>query len=107
MGGHRGGAPICTLTLATTAVKDAFALTVQPGCDAAVARLNFTRWRIDRDELMLLPARGNPWRFEEIDAKTWQPGAGKRRPDHAGEAVVLFYPSPSGKAKEFKSASAP
>jgi hypothetical protein len=66
------GAPLCALTLATTAAKDGFALTVKPGCDAAIARLNFAQWRLDRGELMLVPARGNPWRFEEIDNVSWR-----------------------------------
>ena len=66
------GAPLCRLTLATTAAQDGLALTVKPGCDPAIARLNLTLWRIDRDELMLVPTRGNPWRFEEVDAKTWR-----------------------------------
>jgi hypothetical protein len=68
---RRGGAPICMLTLAATPAKDGFALTVKPGCDAAIARLNFTQWRLDSDELMLVPARGNPWRFEEIEGGNW------------------------------------
>ena len=38
----------------------------------AIARLNFNRWRIDRDELMLSPARGNPWRFEQDDENNWE-----------------------------------
>ena len=64
---------LCSLTLTmNVSGDDAFALTVKPGCDSALARLNFTRWRIDRDELMLSPARGNPWRFEEDDSKTWR-----------------------------------
>lgn len=67
----RGGAPICALTLATTALRDGFALTVKPGCDAAIARLNFTQWQLDRGELVLTQARGNPWRFEELDSATW------------------------------------
>jgi hypothetical protein len=72
------GAPICALTLSADAAKDGFALTVKPGCDAAIARLNFTQWRLDRDELMLVQARGNPWRFEEVDSVTW-----KRVPESA------------------------
>ncbi len=57
--------------MTANAAKDGFALTVKPGCDAAIAKLNFTQWRLDRDELMLVPAQGNPWRFEEIDNVTW------------------------------------
>jgi len=69
---RKSGAPICSLTLALTAAGDAFAVTVKPGCEPALARFNFTQWRIDRDELMLVPARGNPWRFEEVDNSTWR-----------------------------------
>ena len=78
------GAPICALTLSTNAAKDGFALTVKPGCDAAIAKLNFTQWRLDRDELMLVPARGNPWRFEEIDNVTW-----RRLPESADPIMLV------------------
>jgi hypothetical protein len=67
----RGDAVLCQLTLTPTAVKDAFALTVAPGCDPEIVRLNFTQWRLDREELVLVPARGDPWRFESIDDATW------------------------------------
>jgi hypothetical protein len=77
------GAPLCRLTLATTAVQDGMAVTVKPGCDPAIARLNLTLWKIDRDELMLVPARGAPWRFEEVDTNTWS-----RIPETA-EAITL------------------
>ncbi|MBI3705236.1 MAG: AprI/Inh family metalloprotease inhibitor [Rhizobiales bacterium] len=80
----RANKVLCSLTLTATASgDDAFALTVKPGCDPALARLNFTRWRIDRDELMLAPARGNPWRFEESDNGAW-----KRVPESA-EPIML------------------
>lgn len=77
------GAPLCALTLVTAALRDGFALTVKPGCDAAITQLNFTQWRMDRGELMLVPARGNPWRFEEIDAATW------RRVPETADPIVL------------------
>jgi hypothetical protein len=77
------GKALCRLTLATTAAQDGLALTVKPGCDPAIARLNLTLWRIDRDELMLVPARGNPWRFEEVDAKTW------RRVPESADPIML------------------
>jgi hypothetical protein len=66
-----GGRPLCSFTLSIAPADEGFALTVKPGCDPAIARLNFMRWRIDRDELMLSPARGNAWRFEQNDANTW------------------------------------
>lgn len=67
----RGGKVLCGLSLTVNAAEEGFALTVKPGCDAALARLNFSSWRIDRDELMLKPARGNPWRFEEEENNVW------------------------------------
>ena len=76
--------PICQLTLTTAAVKDGFALTVKPGCDAAVARLNFAQWRMDRGELMLVPARGNSWRFEEGENGTWD-----RVPESADQIMLV------------------
>jgi hypothetical protein len=80
----RRGAPACQLTLALTAAGDAFAVTVKPGCDPALARLNFAQWRIDRDELMLVPARANPWRFEEVDNTTW-----RRVPESADQITLV------------------
>lgn len=65
------GKAICTLTLAATASDGGFALTVQPGCDPAMVKLSFTHWRLDRNELDLLPANGEPWRFEEVDG-SWR-----------------------------------
>jgi hypothetical protein len=78
------GAPICSLSLVTNALRDGFALTVKPGCDAAIARLNFGQWRMDRGELMLVPARGNPWRFEESDNVTW-----RRLPESADQIMLV------------------
>jgi len=68
----QGEKMLCSLTLAPTAVKDAFALTVKPGCDGGIAGQNFTQWRLDREELLLVPSRGEPWRFEEIEPNTWR-----------------------------------
>lgn len=68
----RGDKTLCSLTLTQTAVKDAFALTVKPGCDAGIAGQSFTQWRLEREELVLVPSRGNPWRFEEIEPNTWR-----------------------------------
>jgi hypothetical protein len=81
---RKAGAPACSLTLAMTAAGDGFAVTVKPGCDPALARLNFAQWRIDRDQLMLVPARGNPWRFEEIDNTTW-----RRVPESADQITLV------------------
>ena len=54
-----------------TPAKDGFALSVQPGCDATIAKLAFTQWRLDKGELVLVPAKGAPWRFVEVDDKSW------------------------------------
>ena len=67
----RGSDVVCTLTLMPNAVKDSMALAVQPGCDAAIVKLGFAQWRLDRGELLLVPARGTPWRFEAMDADLW------------------------------------
>jgi hypothetical protein len=61
------GKAVCALTLATASASGGFALTVKPGCDPAIVKLNFTQWRLDRGELDLMPVNGEPWRFEEVD----------------------------------------
>lgn len=67
------GAPLCTLTLANTPTSAGFALTVQPGCDPAIAKLGFAQWRLDGGQLVLLPGTGGEgWSLEEIDDKTWR-----------------------------------
>jgi hypothetical protein len=66
------GRPLCRLTLSGAAAQDAFALTIKPGCDASIVRFGAVAWRLERGELVLVPARGEPWRFEEIDAATWR-----------------------------------
>jgi hypothetical protein len=69
----RGGATVCALTLAPSTSADGFALTLSPGCGAA---LNFTHWRLDGSELLLMPATGTPWRFVEVEGGSWQRLAG-------------------------------
>jgi Protease inhibitor Inh len=56
-------APICVLVLA----RDGLSVTAQPGCDAGIAKLDFTQWRMDNGELVLVPSNGEPWRFEDVD----------------------------------------
>jgi hypothetical protein len=68
----RAGATVCTLTLAADPAGDGFAVTVQPGCDPALAGLAFSQWKIDGSELQLMPAKGGAWRFVEGDGGNWQ-----------------------------------
>lgn len=64
--------PICQLTLLTTpAANDLLALRLKPGCDAQITRFNPAGWSLDRGQLLIAPARGEPWRFEENEA-TWR-----------------------------------
>jgi hypothetical protein len=76
--------PVCQLGLTMTAAKDNFVLSVKPGCDQTIVRLNFTQWRLDRGELLLLPARGNSWRFESVDDTTW-----RRLPESADQIQLV------------------
>jgi hypothetical protein len=80
----RRGATVCMLTLTANTAKDGFALSLRPGCDAAIAKLNFTQWRLDRDELMLVPTRGTPWRFEEMEGGNWS-----RVPESADQVKLV------------------
>jgi hypothetical protein len=75
---------LCSLTLATTPLRDDLALTVKPGCDAAIVRVGFTQWRMDRGELVLVSPRGISWRFEEVDSATW-----RRLPETADPMMLV------------------
>jgi|SRR6185437_1383483 len=77
------GAPVCTLALTGT-TADNLALMVKPGCDPAIARAGFQSWQIDRDELVLYPIRGNPWRFEEVEKGIW-----RRVPESADQITLV------------------
>jgi hypothetical protein len=78
------GAAICALTLTTTVLRDDFALTVKPGCDAAITRIGFAQWRMDRGELELVSPRGITWRFEEVDNGAW-----RRLPESADQIMLV------------------
>ena len=69
---RRAGKPICGLTLSNTAAGEDFAVRVHQPCDAFVTRFAPTTWQVERGEIVLKAAKGNPWRFEEQDATTWQ-----------------------------------
>lgn len=80
------GKPICVLTLANTTIAggDNLALKIKPGCDAMIVRFGPTSWRMDNGELVLQPAKGQIWRFEENDANTWQ-----RLPESADPLLLV------------------
>jgi hypothetical protein len=80
------GKPICVLTLANTTVAggDNLALKIKPGCDAMIVRFGPASWRMDNGELVLQPAKGQAWRFEENDANTWQ-----RLPESADPILLV------------------
>jgi hypothetical protein len=66
------GKPICSLTLSNTPAGEDFAVRVRPPCDAFVTRFAPMAWQVERGELVLKAAKGQPWRFEEGEANTWQ-----------------------------------
>lgn len=65
------GRAICTLSLTGTAVGEAFALRISPGCDPFVMRFNPVSWRLDRGGLTFGSARGETWLFEADDPTNW------------------------------------
>ena len=69
---RRGNSLLCALMLSTVPLRDALTLTVKPGCAVSIAQLGFAQWQLERGELVLVPARGNPWRFEEVDNISWR-----------------------------------
>ena len=80
---RENGPNLCRLTLTTTAAGENLTLTIEPGCAPSVVQLNFGQWRMDRGEMLLYPARGNPWRFEEDD-DGWH-----RVPESAGAFMMV------------------
>lgn len=80
----RAGKPICRLSLTSeSAGPDVLALRLRPGCDAAIAGLAPRGWQFDRGQIVILPTRGDGWRFEEDEKDTW-----KRVPE-GRQAVTL------------------
>lgn len=80
---HGEDPPLCTFALTGTVSHDGFALTVQPGCDAGVAKVRLRQWRLQAGQLELIPALGEPWRFERIDEDTWH-----RLPDQPDQLTL-------------------
>jgi len=69
---QRNGRQICALTLSNTAVGEEFAVRVKQPCDQLVTRFAPTTWAMERGEIVLKAARGQPWRFEEGDEQAWR-----------------------------------
>jgi hypothetical protein len=65
------GRLLCGLTLTSTPVGDGFALKLDSGCDATVARFAPVSWRIDRGGLVFASASGATWLFEADDIANW------------------------------------
>jgi hypothetical protein len=64
--------PLCALTLSRApGTGTDYKLTVKPGCDASIAGIGLSTWRLDRDELVLA-GPGGAWRFAESDTTTWE-----------------------------------
>src|SRR5947199_760902 len=76
--------PLCKLTLSSTAAGgENYKVMVKPGCDASVADIELSTWRLDSDGL-LLTGRGGSWRFSESDATT-----GERVPASSDPLVLM------------------
>ena len=69
---QRNGRQICALTPSNTAVGEEFAVRVKQPCDQLVTRFAPTTWSMERGEIVLKAARGQPWRFEEGDEQAWR-----------------------------------
>jgi len=80
---RRGDTAVCAVTL-TMGAGNAMPLAIKQGCDAAIARLAFTQWRLDRGVLVFSPARGAPWRFEETENDVW-----RRLPESADQITLV------------------
>jgi hypothetical protein len=69
---HGQDPPVCIFALTDMVSHDGFALTMYPGCAAGVAKTRLRQWRLQAGQLELIPALGEPWRFERIDNDTWR-----------------------------------
>lgn len=75
------GDMLCRIALTENPTTQAtLALTVQSGCDEAIARFAPAAWQIDRGQLLIISSRGETWRFEEVDAITWRRIPAGRQP---------------------------
>lgn len=80
----RAGKPICQLSLTgEPAGPERLTARLKPGCDAAITGFAPRAWQFDRGQIVILPARGDGWRFEEDEKDTW-----KRVPE-SRQAITL------------------
>jgi hypothetical protein len=79
----RAGKPVCAITLDSNGANGKYPVKLRPGCDPAIVQQNFSSWTMDQGELLMTPARGAPWRFEEVDAANF-----KRVPEGANPIAI-------------------
>jgi hypothetical protein len=79
----RGNKTICTLILASNEQGDGYALRLNSGCDPLVTRFNPAFWRLDEEDIVLVSASGESWRFEEDEENSW------RRIGESGDPMLL------------------
>ena len=63
--------PLCALTLSNAADGAAFRLSIRPGCNAKIAALALSTWKLEGDQLVL-SGDGGSWRFVESDINIWE-----------------------------------
>jgi hypothetical protein len=63
--------PLCALTLSNAADGAEYKLSVKPGCNARIAALALSTWRLEGDQLVL-SGSGGTWRFVESDVGIWE-----------------------------------
>jgi hypothetical protein len=69
---HENDNVACHLSLAQQATADGYAVVVKPGCTGVVAIFAPAIWRMEQGELVIRNARGESWRFEELEPSTWR-----------------------------------
>jgi hypothetical protein len=79
----RGGQNVCGLTLDSNGANGRYPVRLRPGCDPTIVQQGFTTWTMEQGELLITPARGAPWRFEEVDAANF-----KRVPEGANPIAI-------------------
>lgn len=69
----RGKEQLCSLNLANKPGSSGMlALTVKPGCNAAIVQFGLKGWQMDEAELVVKGTEDQTWRFEKNDDNSWQ-----------------------------------